>query len=468
MPFPSSSSAPPFVLTRSLKSTTKDDQLFAAFPVEIRVEIFRHYIGELFPVDKTNAGPLLLLRVSRAWRNLVLHTPQLWSSFSLDVQRATVLHGQRLISALKYWLKQSRHVSLTFKLRYPVLDTVCTKLFQEILSASYRWRDATLHAPSASLLSLWEAKQDSFPALRSLSVETVGLSPFLIPDLGLNWAQLVTLDLFLITIPTLDDCLHILEQGVNLTACSLNAVCVLDTRDPQRVIVLPKMKDLELKLYNGDHISPSETSLHAFLDKLDCPALRSFGVSWNLIDHWTQPDKLFAFLNRIGAHLESLNLGYLPLTTPQIVQALKAVPFLRHLSLALSQADRENDYINNEFFRALEDTALVPRLQSVHLNCNGESFKNSSLLCFMASRWKYHGGGGQLEALDIVSPKRQAKYRPKRFQDLKEGKLDVRASLKSESSMLRVVAAYLNKDSYEMLCFMNSDFPSDIRSLLHL
>ncbi|KAJ7067928.1 hypothetical protein C8F01DRAFT_581675 [Mycena amicta] len=456
---------------KSLSYARIVDTLFAAFPVELRVEIFRLVCGDYCPIDKNNVGPLLLMRVSRVWKNLVVQTPQLWSSFSLDVQRP--LPGRRLTNTLKRWLDQSRSAPVSFVLHYPVLDATCTKILHEFLLASGRWRDVTLRAPSASLLPLWEAKPENFPVLRSLTIETVGLAPFLIRDLGISWAQLAKLDLFLITIPTLDECLDILERSVNLTSCSMNAICVLDAQDVQR-LELPKLKVLQLKLYNGDPLasSASETNFHAFLDALNCPGLRSVSIGWNLTlgpPRWSHPDKLATFLRQMGGHLESLHLAYLPFDTRQVLSALESVPFLRQLRLSLSQADPENDFINNDFFRALTlPSALLPLLESMRLDCHGESFSNAVLLRFITSRWKYQHKGGCLEQLEIISPKRRAEYVSKRFRDLREGKLDVGASLKSESDMLAVLRGYMERDSYDTICFMNSDFSRDIRSLLVL
>jgi hypothetical protein len=145
------------------------------------------------------------------------------------------------------------------------------------------------------------------------------------------------------------------------------------------------------------------------------------------------------------------------------------------LSISLSQADKEHDFIDNQFFGALARQpgcrdGLLPFLQRIRLESHGESFNNVALLRFIASRWRYQESpseAGQLEWVDLVSPKRHAEYRPQRFKDLKEGRLEVAAGLRSEYMMVPVLTSFLNRDSYgRMICFMNRDFPSDIRPLL--
>ncbi|KAF7313481.1 hypothetical protein HMN09_00504000 [Mycena chlorophos] len=480
MPFPPSAKFPRKSLSVSQGPSILGDKLSTVFPVEIRVEIFRHCCA-FFPIDAPfgarGAGPLKLIRVSRSWRDLVLNTPPLWASFSLWVTAPQT--NSRLVVALAQCLTRSRGAGLSFIFRYPVLDATCTKLFAQLLAASDRWRAVTLNAPSASLLSLWDLVGlgrggASFPALRSLSVETVGLPPASVRSLSVSWTQLTKLDLFLIAFPTLDDCLFVLQQAVNLLSCSLNAACILEEEAPH--VTLPKVADLKLKLYDG-HGTPSlsEDSFHAFLECIECPNMRSFGLKWNLSHgpaRLSHTDKLITFLDRQSAHLERLQLSYIPLDTPQLVRLLESVPGLRELRLAHSTIDREGDFINDQFLEALADGAStrLPLLESVAFNSKGECFSNPALLRFITSRWKHRPiAPGSLQHLEINSPKRVAEYTPHWFRDWKEAKLDVRASLKrSPADMLNVLPAFLAKDldSYETVCFMNCDFPLDIRSLL--
>jgi hypothetical protein len=458
-----------------------NDTLFSALPVELRVEILRHYCGHLCPIYNTDDGPLLLIRVSRAWRTLTLETPQLWSSFSLEIQKplppSAGRRGLELVCLLKRWLFQSRNAPLSFVIRYPAADATCRALVEAITPVSERWRDVTLSTPNASLLGFVAETPGSFPALKALSVECVGLPPLALRSYPINWGQLSRLDLFLISVPHLDDCLHILQHGENLVSCSMNVYCTLEARDIAP-LALPKLRELSLKLHGPSReqmaTNAAEAQFHAFFDVLELPGLHSLELTWTLGNgphRWSRRDKLAAALRRVGAHLDCLHLGYLPFDAPIVEEALEAVPGVRQLSLSAPQGDAARDYIDNDLFRALTGTRLVPKLESLRLNCHGESFSNPVFLRFIESRWAYppsgkEAAGGHLAHIEIVSPKRVAEYVPDKFRDLKENKLDVRASLKAKADLLVVLRAFLNTDAYKTLCFLNGDFSEETRSLL--
>ncbi|KAJ7762823.1 hypothetical protein DFH07DRAFT_405098 [Mycena maculata] len=470
------------IVSRNRLMNTQSDTLFAAFPVELRVEIFLQYCGMYCPIDKSTEGPIMLLKVCRAWKELALQTPQLWASFALDF---TLIHGldkrHFFISAMKEWINRSRNLPLSFELHYEyaVFDATSTPLIQCILPSSHRWRDINLHAPSDSLLPLWEV---GFPSLRNLAMDSTGLSIHALKNLAINWAQITELNLFLSpTPPTLDECLDILKRVVNLTRCTINAICGSSSHDLDRRLHLPRMEHLGLSMYGGEIGGRRETKFMEFLGALSPPALQSLSIRWtveapgpNQPYYWSDSGyaKLIHFLGELREHLTSLHLAYLPFTTRQLIGCLGVVRALKHLDLTLSRADMVHDSINDEFLGALTQrsgaSTLVPLLRSIRLESNGESFSNTALFRFIASRWKYQESlSGELESLDLVSSSRQAQYHPWRFEDLKVGKLDVRARLRSEFSMLAVLSPFLDRDSYgEMICFLNGDFSSNIRSLL--
>ncbi|KAJ7087236.1 hypothetical protein B0H15DRAFT_781625 [Mycena belliarum] len=459
------------------------DSLFTAFPVELRVEIFLHFCEMYCPIGEATEGPLVLLQVCRSWKELALQTPQLWNSFALVIRP---VHGPKkcefLISAMKEWINRSRNLPLSFKLHYPVFDATCAKLIQTILPASARWRDVALYAPSTSLFPLWEAPANSFPSLRAFRVEAVGHCHFPLADLRFNWAQITDLDLFGIPFSTLDECLQILKGAASLKRCSMHAACILSSNDVER-IVLPTLEHFQLTVYGGDNgavlLGQPEERLLAFLCNLCTPRLISLKIGWSVRRgplrpyYWSDCHARFVdFLRKSGDHLEALHLECLPFSTPQVLQCLQVVPRLRHVDFSLSQADREHDFIDDELLLALTQqpgcTGLLPRLQSIRLESHGDAFSNPVLLRFIASRWKYQEPHpGWLECVDLVTSNRRAQYRPRRFKDVKDGRLEVSARLKSEFTMLEAIASFLDRDTYgKLICFMNGDFPSDVRPLL--
>ncbi|KAJ6567277.1 hypothetical protein DFH09DRAFT_456197 [Mycena vulgaris] len=358
---------------------TKTDTLFTAFPVELRVEVFLQFCGMYCPIGKDTEGPVLLLQVCRAWKELALQTPQLWTSFALDFRPFPgPKKSEFLISALKGWIDRSRNLPLSFKLRYPgpVSDATCTNLIQCILPSSARWRDVSLTVPSTSLLPLWEVKPNSFPSLRTLSMETAGRCPFVLKNLGINWAQITELNLALITFPTLDECLYILQEGPNLKRCSMDAICVFTSNDTKR-FPLPKLEHLQLTAYGGDNggFLPGrpETQFIAFLAALSLPGLESLKIGWGVTRgpdqsyYWSDSHTtgFVDFLQGLGGHLKTLRLECLPFNAQQVLRCLEVVPCLRHLDFSMSQADWAHDFINDELLGALTQQPGRPEQSSV-------------------------------------------------------------------------------------------------------
>jgi hypothetical protein len=262
----------------------------------------------------------------------------------------------------------------------------------------------------------------------------------------------------------------------------MDALGVFSSTEPER-ISLPKLEQLQLTVYGGDNggFLPGrpESRFLAFLGTLSLPGLESLKIGWGVRSppnqpyYWSDCHAGFVdFLEELGGHLKALHLECLPFDTHQIMQCLRVLPLLRHLTLSLFQGDRQHDFVNNEFLGALTQqpgcSELLPLLQAIRLQSQGESFGNPALLRFIASRWRYQEStSGHLEAVDLDLLKRHAEYRPRRFKDVKEGRLEVAAGLKNPNSMLEVLSAFLDRDSYGgLICFLNSDFPSDIRPLL--
>ncbi|KAK7061364.1 hypothetical protein R3P38DRAFT_2829089 [Favolaschia claudopus] len=454
--------------------------IFASLPVELRVEIFRHFCGTFCSLGTVTEGPTFLLRVCRVWAELVLQTPQLWNSFTLHWPMPGPSKATFLIHALRTFISRSRNLPLSFALRYPVpVDPTCTEVMHCILPTLSRWLNVTIYAPTASLIPLWHFETSNSPCLTSFTMETFGPSPVVLRGLRFDWVRVTELDLFLIPVPTLDECRRVLAEAVSLRRCSLNATCVL-TSDELAPLYLPKLEHLQLKLYRMTISDSPHLPFLTFLHSLTTPRLQSLKLSWNATQpaHWStaSSNKLVEFLEKQGEHLDTLNLRYLPLDAQQILRCLEVVPDLKSLNIALVHGDRENDIIDNDFLQSLalngsgHGRNILPMLQSIRLESHGEGFGNEALLRLIASRWKYQDNlsAGQLESMDILSPTRHAEYRPRWFKDVWDGRIDVAAALKSEFTMMKVLECFLNEEEYDgkSKCFMNHDFPVHIRSLL--
>ncbi|KAF7337951.1 hypothetical protein MVEN_02018500 [Mycena venus] len=330
----------------------KGGTLFAAFPVELQVEVFLQFC-EIFPaIGKATEGPPLLLRICRAWTELVFRTPQLWTSFTLDLRS---LPGPNqtafLISATKGWLNRSRDLPLSFRLHYPVLvDTASTELMQCILASFPRWRDATLHVPTACLLPLRGVTHGRSSCLRTFSLQTFGnSSPIVLKDLGIIGTQVTELDLSIVPIPTLDECLHILKECVNLRRCSMNAIPLFSS-DGLEPLSLQDLEHLQLNIFRRSLSQPTSDPFLAFLHSLFLPALQFLRISWNWntsqAPRWSNvsSNRFVEFLEQLSGHLETLHVENLPLDAGQIFDFHKVVPSLQCLSI-VPKGGREVRYL---------------------------------------------------------------------------------------------------------------------------
>ncbi|KAJ7638452.1 armadillo-type protein [Roridomyces roridus] len=359
----------------------------AGLPVEIVAEIFLQVCGMHCSIGKAGDGPILLLAVCRAWRDLALHTPSLWNSFVIDFRPLPgPTKRDSLIRSMREWIDRSRSLPLYFQLHteYPVFDSTYTDVVRYLLESSSRWCEVTLHANGASLLPLWAAGTSP--------VETVGHISFAFADLTFDWAQMTELDLFLITMPSLDECFRILKQSVNLRRCTLNAVCSF-TYD-QRLEV-PHLEHLSLTAF-GTQIEGvrQEIVYMAFLAALALPVLRSLKIGWNVAApranepyHWSDGcTRLVRFLEGLQGQLQTLSLSYLPLNTGQFIQCLEAIPSLKHLVFNRSHLDIEHDGYDR-LVNALANQPLIPQLQ--HLRLEGSEVIHQSSIASFCSQYEY-------------------------------------------------------------------------------
>ncbi|KAK1223179.1 hypothetical protein PQX77_013946 [Marasmius sp. AFHP31] len=134
---------------------------FRRFPADIWGEIFAHCL----PANKLNVAvctdkeaPLLLTTVCRAWREITLNTPRLWSSVHISVSdppphmKSDQLIPEReeaYLQGVKLWLDRSGSRPLALSIR--MVDnvspgeaddepTICSKLMNLLVGYSRRWK----------------------------------------------------------------------------------------------------------------------------------------------------------------------------------------------------------------------------------------------------------------------------------------------------------------------------------------
>jgi len=154
--------------------------------------------------------------------------------------------------------------------------------------------------------------------------------------------------------------------------------------------------------------SPPEIVLTAFLSSLNLYVLKSLHIEWFLDTSrqaWASSHSVFVtFLQSLEPTLESLRLGYIPMSEEQVLDCLRAVPFLTFLELLFTLGEEpEAPAITDKLFKGLTFTqtrgsgpagyqrarrsgTLLPLVQSMKLQCHGSDCSERELVRFVDSR----------------------------------------------------------------------------------
>ncbi|KAF8816518.1 hypothetical protein BYT27DRAFT_7333377 [Phlegmacium glaucopus] len=405
---------------------------FDSLPIELQVEIFFLCLPP-FPRFSVQEAPIVLARVCRSWRSIVLSTSRLWSSFEVEIQgsgASGLSHDSRLMHRMKLWLERSGCYPLFIRLLHNPVGRVSDDRSAQFLAAlvpeARRWRNAHLILPAASIAQLQSLPPNSFPTLRSLTLKVTGSRsspsdpPLNITAMNIPWRQLTALDLQLerSILLTLDGGLDILSNTVNLKRGTLHLECSWNRHDAQwDKLSLPALENLQLILQSGDTSNTAagsaarpEACLVQFLSLLHLPKLRVLHLGWlvnSSMGHWSSSHTEFvAFLQASADTLRELTMTYLPIAENELLECLSQVPKLTHLDLRFAMNEEANDPITNQFLvkctipsstvspgiarrrQAHAETALLPRLEHVNLQCHGALYANATLLTLIQSRWE--------------------------------------------------------------------------------
>ncbi|KAF5393689.1 hypothetical protein D9757_000368 [Collybiopsis confluens] len=338
-----------------------DTCYFSRLPVELQTQVFSESISQPFgQLNDESQAPQILLLVCKGWRDLIYNTPSLWSSFEVRFGTWALNFKSAdgdavLLSRMKLWLHRSGNYALSVKLHYdpspqnrshpPFPAEALTLLMQH----SVRWRHIDLSLPNEYLGSL-RSSHLHLPQLNTLLLGLPQMSSAHLPEtldvcrLVSDCGQLTSLHINLEAghSLTLDDCTAILSQNPSLTSCTLYSQCLFksqpNTVDSTRVI-LPAMSELRLFLYSN-HSSPEslpEDALMKFLGGLELYELKSLQIGWLMTTNrraWKSSHPAFvSFLESVQPTLETLALKYLPLSEDQLLECIKAVPYLTALEL---------------------------------------------------------------------------------------------------------------------------------------
>ncbi|KAJ7713803.1 hypothetical protein B0H16DRAFT_1809308, partial [Mycena metata] len=226
-----------------------------SLPTEITTEIFRRWCVRRSR-SHPSEGPLLLVQICHQWRQIALHTPELWRDLHFTDRSSVEL--------FKLWLDRSRDLSLN--LAFESWDIALTGRFIEAsIAHSRRWQVVELNLPIDFYTTL-DLSNVSLPILHSISLKnnyfsgerTVGagtvLNAPLLREAHINTFPDLTVDFLCprLTFLTLQHAIDLTKCIILLRGCPELVELALSTSGQGPVqtdsLVLPVLESLECDL----------------------------------------------------------------------------------------------------------------------------------------------------------------------------------------------------------------------------
>ncbi|KAJ7496826.1 hypothetical protein FB451DRAFT_204514 [Mycena latifolia] len=386
--FPAGAGQGRVMARRSFNSPTSGKNLKRAMsippilslPPEITQRIFR----EALPIGPPTFGPprllsqqapLLVTQICRQWRDIGLHTPELWQSLSID---PSIVSVNRALVALWMSRANNRPRDITFNTQDP---DVAADLLEESMAYCDKWRDVKLVLPIDSFPAL-ASHHGPFPILRSLSLSlndevwegdqritilgapllrevTLADFPFLTVDIA--WGQLTTLKM---TASVVSAGLSVLRRASSLV--NLHFALIDPRRAPLAVppFVLPSLTHLKT---SGKSILPALTV--PSLEQLDIRGLGSFGEMESLTD------PLRALLERSACPLKRLLFRVPDITADEFRSLLQAIASVEDLTLTFQFPTGLDELVT-----VLQSRDVLPRLTALRITDASRTGQNPMML----------------------------------------------------------------------------------------
>ncbi|KAJ7771102.1 hypothetical protein DFH07DRAFT_241723 [Mycena maculata] len=159
-------------------------------PVEITAEIFTlclptfpapessHRQPRRIPGILNSRAPTVFLGVCRAWRDIALGTPTLWSTLEIGFDTSFALNPERVQAFMQWWLDRAAlcPLSLKFQYRDPSLTFDCIRNVIHQYASRIGYLDIYLnHEPEIHLLDL---DVTAFPILEHVVLQTQTMRMF--------------------------------------------------------------------------------------------------------------------------------------------------------------------------------------------------------------------------------------------------------------------------------------------------
>ena len=329
-------------------------------PRELLQEIFTYCLPSSRRASSSiiscEEAPILLGRICSSWRQIVMSTPQLWSSIHVSLpgstNRVRVLQRVKAVERLLE-LSGTCPLSISFSCSgnsISAVEEAASSLFQVLSPSSQRWETLNLILPpflfSKFFMTFTEA---DFPLLNSIrlapglcmvrsgllkscgamfrapSLRSLSVSKL---DISLSFADcnhITDLNLDHMHALTTPEAIKILSSCPNLIFCRLKYLKALGTRFS--AISLPFLRSLDIAGEPGD----SETSdLTDFFDALIVPSLREFACN-----SYTRSGAGVPFKSMVSQSpvVENIKLCLNSLSTA--AECLPLLPSLKQMSIYL-------------------------------------------------------------------------------------------------------------------------------------
>ncbi|KAL0951713.1 hypothetical protein HGRIS_008388 [Hohenbuehelia grisea] len=413
-------------------------------PPEVWTSVFLHYVQATSgPQPNTTRadilsreGPVFLAHVCQRWRDIILTSGELWSSFSVYVDESSPKPS--LLDMLALWIARAGKYPLRFHLQYnpppyarrwtsPAAGTrgvhTMNAVLRLLMPHVTRWHEAALCLPHQVLQPF---KLDCIQNLRSFSIQAIGRSSQTVETLRsvlptpLGWARLESLRLNVGPL-SLDDCFRAIEESPKLHTCSLRAECIaLNNGAEYRRIRHTSLRTLDLRLVHCTStifVNPfaldasTSTCFANFLDALDLPFLQSLDIHWLLHDgdpiaKSSHSTIFIDFLSRSAEELHVIRLSNLLRDEAQLRSCLEALPLLSEMDLRLPMSPHDDPF-SEGLLRSLcsgnpASPTLIPLLTTLHLQCHGRALGGPGLIDVVNSRMQ-STSSRRLQHLDLYT-----------------------------------------------------------------
>ncbi|KAL0578554.1 hypothetical protein V5O48_003455 [Marasmius crinis-equi] len=400
-------------------------------PTEILTTIFAFACEENVLSRSPLPAVLRLSMVCGRWRDLVLSTPSLWRSISIDFGNWNAPDDLHVLNEMtKRFMRQSKQCPLRLSLEFPVddfddgsdMEGACPTM-NALIQNCRRWETVSLSIVRASFpYSMFDSIRGQLPLLRSLHTRIT--HPFAYLD---DWDEYPPFNYF-------DNCPSLRETKIDPRMYPLDktvlpwpqiktlriqtglpdiALPVLSRCQAVEEVELSEIGDVDEEgPYCGHVVSHTIRALTISRAEEQCDvddvlhgstfgglsSLEICGAADYLADKWSEwnSDSLQAFLLRSSCAITSLHLQSIPVTDVETLSLLRFMPTLESLYIEEFPRFKLNRIITKKFLdglvangpsSSLSSVPFLPRMSRIKLVLHAGGINSKAFLKALSSRW---------------------------------------------------------------------------------